>query len=630
MSSTRICKRFFSLSRLLRFLLLLTALSSCTSLLAQEENPPARAARISYLKGRVSFQPAGQDVWSEATRNFTVTTGDRFYTDKGARAELEVGPYTVRLWEQTDLIVTNLNDQLMQLGLEQGTLRVSVYEVPSGNTVEIDTPNGALTVREPGTYRVDVDPDGNRTTVSVGSGSLEITAEDISQTVQAGQAVRLIGRDPVSIDSIPTPSLDDFDHWSQKRDEHASSSVSAKYVSRGAVGYDDLDDYGHWQEVSDYGPVWYPNGVPVDWVPYRFGHWAWIDPWGWTWVDDDAWGFCPFHYGRWVFIGSVWGWLPGPYVVLPVYAPAFVAFVGGPGFALNIGIGAELAAWFPLGPDEPFFPWYHYSVEYLQRINVTNIRNVTNIANITNILNVGDINQIHYKYRDVATTAVPAQVFSSGQPVAHHVVHVDPKVLARAPVIPHPTVNPTRRAALPGRPVSPPPVHHPTVLTAHSAPPARARPAPGETRTPPPLVTRNRPPVESAGRAPAPRPPVPAHPAPPPPATHPATPPPAVHPATPPPTVRPPAPPPAHPELFSRVPPPPPPVPFADRRPLMMEHPGRPLEPQQLDNLRAERPPGPMRDAEFPHHVAPVVPERPMPAPRPTPAPVIPARPHRP
>jgi len=76
-----------------------------------DDNPPARAARISYLKGKVSFQPAGQDQWSEATLNFTVTTGDRLYTDRGARAELEIGPYTVRLAEQTDLIVTNLYAQ---------------------------------------------------------------------------------------------------------------------------------------------------------------------------------------------------------------------------------------------------------------------------------------------------------------------------------------------------------------------------------------------------------------------------------------------------------------------------------------------------------------------------------------
>src|SRR5882762_11301579 len=133
----------------------------CTQASLADDNPPARAARISYLKGKVSFRPAGQDQWSEATLNFTVTTGDRLYTDRGGRAELEIGPYTVRLAEQTDLIVTNLNDQIMQLGLEQGTLRLSVYELSSDNTVEVDTPHAALSILAPGAYRAHADPGAN-------------------------------------------------------------------------------------------------------------------------------------------------------------------------------------------------------------------------------------------------------------------------------------------------------------------------------------------------------------------------------------------------------------------------------------------------------------------------------------
>jgi hypothetical protein len=277
-----------------------------TEALFAEDNPPARAARISYLKGKVSFQPAGHDQWSEATPNFTVTTGDRIYTDKNARAELEVGPYSVRLSSATDLLVTNLNDQIMQLGLEQGTLRVSVYELTSGNTVEIDTPNGALTLLTAGTYRVDTDPDGANTIVSVNSGSLEISGEGVSQTLQTDQSARLTGHNPIQLTSIPIPALDSFDKWCEERDRRLASSVSAKYVSRGAPGYGDLDDYGRWEVVAEYGPIWYPVGIPVGWVPYRFGHWAWIEPWGWAWVEDEPWGFCPFHYGRWVFIGAAW------------------------------------------------------------------------------------------------------------------------------------------------------------------------------------------------------------------------------------------------------------------------------------------------------------------------------------
>ena len=67
----------------------------------------------------------------------------------------------------------------------------------------------------------------------------------------------------------------------------------------------------------------------VDWAPYSHGHWGWVQPWGWTWVDDAPWGFAPFHYGRWVYVRDRWCWTPGACVARPVYAPALVAWVGG-------------------------------------------------------------------------------------------------------------------------------------------------------------------------------------------------------------------------------------------------------------------------------------------------------------
>jgi len=253
-----------------------------------------------------------------------------------------------------------------------------------------------------------------------------------------------------------------------------------------------------------------------------------------------------------------------------VYTPALVAFVGGPGFAVRVGIGpVGLAAWFPLGPGEPFFPWYHYSGDYLRVVNVTNIHNVTNIANITNITN---ITEVRYKYRSVAATAVPATVFSTGQPVAHHVVHVGPEQLARAQVIPHPTVNPTVRATLPGKPVPAPPVRAERVISARNRTvTAIAGPASGRARQLLPLATRNPSPANDARRA-----------APPTESTHlPAS---SIAPRVPPRKALPP--------LVTRSAPPASSVPFVERRPLMNEHPGRPLEPQQLENFRAGRPPG--------------------------------------
>src|ERR1035441_183444 len=94
--------------------------------------------------------------------------------------------------------------------------------------------------------------------------------------------------------------------------------------------------------------VWVPNGTPGGWAPYHFGHWVWVDPWGWTWIDDAPWGFAPFHYGRWAYAGAGWVWVPGAMAARPVYAPALVAFVG-------FG-GAGMTAGFPLGPGEVYPP----------------------------------------------------------------------------------------------------------------------------------------------------------------------------------------------------------------------------------------------------------------------------------
>jgi hypothetical protein len=504
---------------------------------ADEGDPPGRVARLSLAQGKVSFQPSGETAWSEASLNRPVTTGDRLYTDPGARAELEVGPFAVRLSGATDVTLANLNDQLMQLGVGQGTLRVTIYQVPEGNSVEIDTPNGALILQTAGSYRVDTAADGNSTQVTVNAGTLQISAGDLSQTLQSGQAVQLTGTGPVVTSNLSVPPPDDFDKWCAGRDQRIESSSSVKSVGPAVPGGEDLDTYGTWTEKPDYGTVWVPANVPPDWVPYRNGYWAFIEPWGWTWVEAEPWGYAPFHYGRWAHIGPLWAWVPGPVVVAPVYAPALVAFVGGPGFGMGIGIGVQ--AWFPLGPREPFMPWYHYGPTYIRQVNVVNVTNITNIR---------------YVNREVAVTAVSGEVFRGGQPVARGLVHVAPEQLARAEVIPHPEVTPTARAVLGARAVAAPPVPAARFSATRTASPGE----PSGPRTPAP-VTRE-----------------------------------AARPGGPPNT--------PFPKMFTRNAPAPTNAPYAARQDAYSAHPGRPLEPQQMNNVRAGKPAGPMQDKEaIPH-----------------------------
>ena len=173
-----------------------------------------------------------------------------------------------------------------------------------------------------------------------------------------------------------------------------------RYVSPDVVGYQDLDDYGVWYSDSNYGYIWVPR-VTRGWAPYQDGHWAWISPWGWTWVDEAPWGYAPFHYGRWVYARNRWGWVPGPIAVRPVYAPALVAFIGGPRFSVSVALGGGggHVGWFPLGPREVYVPAYRTSREYVNRVNVSN----TTVTNIT-ITNVYNTHQHPQQHRTSTTT----------------------------------------------------------------------------------------------------------------------------------------------------------------------------------------------------------------------------------
>ena len=216
------------------------------------------------------------------------------------------------------------------------------------------------------------------------------------------------------------PVRDAFSGWVAERDRADDRSVSTRYVSPEMTGVEDLDRYGAWQQNPEYGALWVPRGVSAGWAPYTTGRWAWVAPWGWTWVDDAPWGFAPFHYGRWVYVGASWCWSPGTYVRRPVYAPALVAWIGGPRLQIGITVGGGPAVgWVPLAPREVYVPTYRVSPGYVRSVNVTH---VTNITNITTIINnpqqaVGERDYRNRKFPH-AVTVVPANTLTTRQPVA--------------------------------------------------------------------------------------------------------------------------------------------------------------------------------------------------------------------
>ncbi len=464
---------------------------------ADDDDPPSRVARLSYINGNVSFNPAGTDDWVNAVVNRPITTGDKLWSDNGSRAELHIGSAAIRLASNTGFSFLNLDDRTAQIRITEGTLSVRVRSLEQDETFEIDTPNLAFSVLRPGNYKINVNEAGDATMVTVRNGEGEVTGGGSAYTIHPRETGTFAGIDQLDADiQAFGDNGDDFDRWCSDRDRHADRSVSARYVSSDVIGYDDLDDNGGWRSDPEYGNVWFPHTTIVGWAPYRYGHWVWISPWGWTWVDDEPWGFAPFHYGRWVVVRGVWGWVPSPprsvgvAYVRPVYAPALVAWVGGPHFSVGVAVGGGGGvgvAWFPLGPRDVYCPSYHVSERYVQNVNVSNTR-IVNQTNITNVYNTVYVNKtvnvtnVTYQNQTApnAVTATSHQAFTSAQPVGHNMVKVDAREVVSAPVVPlTPAVAPQQRSVLGAS------------AEARVRPPAAvlARPVVAKTAPPPPPPT---------------------------------------------------------------------------------------------------------------------------------------------
>ena len=283
-------------------------------------DPPNRVARISVIQGNVSLEPNGSNNFSQAEINYPLTGGDRVYADNTSLGELQTAGLAVRLGNGADVTLPSLTDNIAQFGLAQGSIRVRTRSLASFNgapaTVEVDTPNGAILVDQPGDIRVDSYPQDDTTVVTVSSGAVEVTGQNLDQQLGPNQSLRLAGSNPVYAEQVQLLPPDGLDQFDQQREQRRERSYAYQYVSPDMIGAADLDDYGDWQPANQdnqgYGAVWYPRGVPGGWTPYSNGHWAWVAPWGWTWVEAEPWGFAPFHYGRWANFGGRWGWVPGP------------------------------------------------------------------------------------------------------------------------------------------------------------------------------------------------------------------------------------------------------------------------------------------------------------------------------
>ncbi|GAC1497183.1 MAG: hypothetical protein NVS1B2_18710 [Vulcanimicrobiaceae bacterium] len=314
-------------------------------------------ARVAVIHGNVDLVRADTGDTVAATVNAPVAVGDDLITHVGARAEIELDYGSlVRVASNSQLRFTRLdrNDHVAQLAL--GSVELRVFR-KAGLGVRVESPQSTLRPARIGRYRITVDKDG-ATDFAARVGVATVTSESGRQTLESGQTTTVTGSFTApELHDVAAYEPDDFDRWADARDDALARAREAAYLDADLVGAADLDAYGRWLQDARYGRVWSPD-VATGWTPYRDGRFVWQPYYGWTWVAAEPWGWAPYHYGNWFYGTNGWCWYPAPPFGAPyIYRPAVVAFFSFGGSS-GVRLGITNVGWIPLGPFEPFSPWY--------------------------------------------------------------------------------------------------------------------------------------------------------------------------------------------------------------------------------------------------------------------------------
>lgn len=407
----------------LSLLLLLTTLHLCSSVAVAADDDTrtdddygyeetARVARVSLLAGDVSLRRVGSDKWERAVVNTPLVEGDRLATGSAARVEIQIDSRNfVRVGEYATLDIVTLRSEGVALSLPEGTatLRLARFE-RDREYFEIDAPATTVAAQAKGLYRLDVDKDGRVRVAVREGGRARLYSENSGFTLRDGRVAETVfrtGSNEADWEFSEVRPFDNWDTWVDERERYLLARLRyddrERYYDNQVVGGEELDAYGDWVQTHDYGYVWRPRTTVVNnyynWAPYRYGHWSWCPPYGWTWVGDEPWGWAPYHYGRWVYVDNYWSWAPRGYYGYnhrSWWRPALVAFVN-----IHLSFGDQVC-WYPLP--------YHHSDPHSNFWRRARDRNRLEALRRNELANLQRVNPIYQR----AVSGLPARDFGRG------------------------------------------------------------------------------------------------------------------------------------------------------------------------------------------------------------------------
>ena len=205
-------------------------------------------ARISYLSGPVSYSRGDNpDEWEAAAVNVPFTIGDRLYSSADGRAELQLAAGNfVRLGARSYFTVLNLTYDTKQFYLGEGVATFNIRRLDKDEVIEINTPNMAVNLEGPGSYRIEVDEDGS-SRVIVRRGRAIVAANGREVAVENSE-IHVYGVEAPRYEIFALRRPDAFDRWADERDDRFELAYRGAYdyVSDDVVGAEELRDYGRW------------------------------------------------------------------------------------------------------------------------------------------------------------------------------------------------------------------------------------------------------------------------------------------------------------------------------------------------------------------------------------------------
>jgi hypothetical protein len=106
-------------------------------------------------------------------------------------------------------------------------MSVSVRDIDHllGEVIEVDTPNGAISLLQPGDYRIDVSRSGDQTTVSVRHGTASVSTGNAVFDLGESRAASITGVTTPTYSLRAVADIDEWDDWCQWRERGVNSAL---------------------------------------------------------------------------------------------------------------------------------------------------------------------------------------------------------------------------------------------------------------------------------------------------------------------------------------------------------------------------------------------------------------------